>query len=120
MSRRVNSAKIWLIRYWISRMLLQARGGIYLYPLTYDEQLNKYLSFEGDDFRWKGTSDQLKRFFAEDLKFSGKLTSPSGGVWSFSTKEYEVKWQKSMKLVVVRDNTDKFMLKLSYKVISQR
>ena len=38
------------------------------------------------------------------------MTSPSGGVWSFSTKEYEVKWQKSMKLVVVRDNTDKFML----------
>lgn len=69
------------------------RGNITLSPPSDDEQLNKYLSFESDDFRWKGTSDQLKRFLAEDLKVSDKWNSSSGGVWSFSTKEYEVKWQ---------------------------
>ena len=70
------------------------------------EQLNKLLVFEGDSFRWKDTLDQLKIFFAKDLN----LPEPPSGVWPFSTKEYEVKWQKSTKLVVVRDNSDKFML----------
>jgi hypothetical protein len=72
--------------------------------------LNQYLTFDGDEFRWTGTCNQLKIYFAEDLKLSGNWTSPSGGVWLFSTDEFQVKWQKSMKLVIVRDNSDKFML----------
>ena len=113
MSRRVNSSSVINGQSLADSLLdfmnasASERGNISS-PID-DEQLNKYLSFESDDFRWKGTSDQLKRFFAEDLKLSGKWNSPSGGVWSFSTKEYEVKWQKSMKLVVIRDTTDKFM-----------
>ena len=71
--------------------------------------LNQYLTFDGDEFRWTGTCNQLKIYFAEDLKLSGNWTSPSGGVWLFSTDEFQVKWQKSMKLVIVRDNSDKFM-----------
>ena len=116
MSRRVNSSSV-IDGQSLADSLLDfmnasasERGNISLSPPIDDEQLNKYLSFESDDFRWKGTSDQLKRFFAEDLKLSGKWKSSSGGVWSFSTKEYEVKWQKSMKLVVIRDTTDNFML----------
>ena len=116
MSRRVNSSSV-IDGQSLADSLLDfmnasasERGNISLSPPIDDEQLNKYLSFESDDFRWKGTSDQLKRFFAEDLKLSGKWNSPSGGVWLFSTKEYEVKWQKSMNLVVIRDTTDKFML----------
>ena len=116
MSRRVNSSSV-IDGQSLADSLLDfmnasasERGNISLSPPIDDEQLNKYLGFESDDFRWKGTSDQLKRFFAEDLKLSGKWNSPSGGLWSISTKEYEVKWQKSMKLVVNRDTTDKFML----------
>ncbi|CAB3998711.1 Hypothetical predicted protein [Paramuricea clavata] len=74
------------------------------------ELLNRYLTFDGDEFRWTGTHNQLKRYFDEDLKLSGNWTSPSGGVWLFSTDEFQVKWQKSMKLVIVRDNSGKFML----------
>ena len=115
MSRRVNSSPVINGQSLADSLLdfmnasASERGNIPLSSPIHDEQLNKYLSFESDDFRWKGTSDQLKRFFAEDLKLSGKWNSPSGGVWLFSTKEYEVKWQKSMKLVVIRDTTDKFM-----------
>ena len=49
------------------------------------ELLNQYLIFDGDEFLWKGTCNQLKRYFAEDLKLSGNWSSPSGGVWLFST-----------------------------------
>jgi hypothetical protein len=71
--------------------------------------LNQYLTFDDDEFRWKSTCNQLKRYFAEDLKLSGNWTSRSGGVWLYLTDEFQVKWQKSMKLVIVRDNSDKFM-----------
>ena len=71
--------------------------------------LNQYLTFDGDEFRWKSTCNQLKRYFAEDLKLSGNWTSPSGRVWLYLTDEFQVKWQKSIKLVIVRDNSDKFM-----------
>ena len=70
--------------------------------------LNQYLTFGGDEFRWKSTCNQLKRYFSH-LKLSGNWTSPSGGVWLYLTDEFQVKWQKSMKLVIVRDNSDKFM-----------
>ena len=46
-----------------------------------------------------------------DLKLSGNWTSPSGGVWLYLTDEFQVKWQKSIKLVIVRDNSDKFIFK---------
>ena len=74
------------------------------------EQLNNFLILNGDEFRWNGTLDQLKRYFTQGLNLCGKWNSPSGGVWLFSTKEFEVKWQKSLKLVIVRDSADKFML----------
>jgi hypothetical protein len=78
--------------------------------------LNQYLTFDCDEFGWKSTScNQLKIYFSEDLKLFGNWTSPSGVVWLYLPDEFQVKWQKSMKLVIVRDNSDKFMFKFLMK-----
>ena len=46
---------------------------------------------------------------------SGNWTSPSGRVWLYLTDEFQVKWQKSIRLVIVRDNSDKFMFNILLK-----
>ena len=48
-------------------------------------------SLNGNEFRWNGTLDQLKSYFAQDLNLSGKWNSRSGGVWLFSAPEFDVK-----------------------------
>jgi hypothetical protein len=53
--------------------------------------------------------EQPKTYFA-DLTGVGSWSSPSGRVKLFTAEEFEVKWQKSKKLAIVRDTSDTYIL----------
>ena len=73
-----------------------------------NHQFNTFLT--GEEYRWKGTFEQLKTYFADNLTGAGSWSSPSGGVKLFTAEEFEVKWQKSKKLAIVRDTSDTYIL----------
>lgn len=74
---------------------------------TCERDFTKYiqcLSFDGVDFRWTGSPEQLEEYFDEELKLSGIWSTPSGGVKLFRAQDYEVKCQRSKKLIIVKSN----------------
>ena len=76
-----------------------------------NHQYNKFLIVDGEEYRWKGTFEQLKTYFADNLPGAGSWSSPSGGVKLFTAEDFQIKWQKSKKLVIVRDTSDMYILK---------
>ena len=77
-----------------------------------NHQYNKFLIVDGEEYRWKGTFEQLKTYFADNLPGAGSWSSPSGGVKLFTAEDFQIEWQKSKKLVIVRDTSDMYILKL--------
>ena len=76
-----------------------------------NHQYNKFLIVDGGEYRWKGTFEQLETYFADNLPGAGSWSSPSGGVKLFTAKDFQIKWQRSKKLVIVRDTSDMYILK---------
>ena len=74
-------------------------------------QYNKFLIVDGEEYRWKGTFEQLKTYFADNLPGAGSWSSPSGGVKLLTAEDFQIRWQKSKKLVIVRDTSDMYILK---------
>ena len=71
----------------------------------------QFLIVDGGEYRWKGTFEQLETYFADNLPGAGSWSSPSGGVKLFTAKDFQIKWQRSKKLVIVRDTSDMYILK---------
>ena len=76
-----------------------------------NHQYNKFLIVDGGEYRWKGTVEQLETYFADNLPGAGSWSSPSGGVKLFTAKDFQIKWQRWKKLVIVRDTSDMYILK---------
>lgn len=74
---------------------------------------SKFLKFDGNFYRWVGDFNDLRSYFDEVLDLTGRWSSPSGDVKLFTAinDEFSVKWQRSKKLVILRDNPDKYLLK---------
>ncbi|CAB4018992.1 Hypothetical predicted protein, partial [Paramuricea clavata] len=73
-----------------------------------------FLIFDGESYRWLGSYTELKNYIAEDLKMAGIWKSPGGGAKRFiagQDSEFVLKWQKSKKLVIEKDNTDEYLSK---------
>ena len=73
-----------------------------------------FLIFDGDSYRWLGSFTELNNYIAEDLKITGIWKSPGGGAKRFiagKDSEFVLKWQKSKKLVIEKDNTDEYLSK---------
>ena len=64
----------------------------------------------GGEYRWKGTFEQLETYFADNLPGAGSWSSPSGGVKLFTAEDFQIKRQRSKKLVIVRDTSDMYIL----------
>jgi hypothetical protein len=73
-----------------------------------------FLIFDGESYRWLGSYTELKNYIAEGLKMAGIWKSPGGGAKRFiagKDSEFVLKWQKSNKLVIEKDNTDEYLSK---------
>ena len=71
------------------------------------------LSFDGFTYRWLGNFTDLKSYVEQRLKLAGKWTSPGGETKLFtaSQDEFVLKWLKSKKLIIQKDNPDEYLLK---------
>ena len=73
-----------------------------------------FLIFDGKSYRWLGSYTELQNYIAEDLKITGIWKSLGGGVKRFiagQDSKFVLKWQKSKKLVIEKDNTDEYLSK---------
>ena len=70
-------------------------------------KLNEMLDRCGDNFVWKGSITQLKRFVSEELKLSGSWKSPGGDIKQFTNEASDtiLKWlgTNKKKLLVVKE-----------------
>ena len=71
------------------------------------------LSFDGFTYRWLRNFTDLKSYVEQGLKLAGKWTSPGGETKLFtaSQDEFVLKWLKSKKLIIQKDNPDEYLLK---------
>ena len=57
----------------------------------------------------RAPSSNLKHILLDNLPGAGSWSSPSGGVKLFTVEDFQIKWQKSKKLVIVRDTSDMYI-----------
>ena len=71
------------------------------------------LTFDGFTYCWLGNFTDLKSYVEQGLKLAGKWTSPGGETKLFtaSQDEFVLKWLKSKKLIIQKDNPDEYLLK---------
>ena len=71
------------------------------------------LSFDGFTYRWLGNFTDLKTYVEQRLKLAGKWTSLGGEtkLFTVSQDEFVLKWLKSRKLIIQKDNPDEYLLK---------
>ena len=69
------------------------------------------LSFDGASYRWLGSFTELKLYVEVGLKLSGNWNSPGGDTKVFTSDgdEFVLKWLKSKKLSIIKDNSDEFL-----------
>ena len=65
-----------------------------------------------EEFRCRGIRP-LESYVEQGLKLAGKWTSPGGETKLFtaSQDEFVLKWLKSKKLIIQKDNPDEYLLK---------
>ena len=64
----------------------------------YSNMSYNYFSIEDSKLRWTGDLDELKYFVANELKLTGKWTSPGGDVKAFSNDNDSVAENEIIKI----------------------
>ena len=62
----------------------------------------------------------VERFYIKVLNVKGRLSSPGGDIKLFMADNdmYSVKWQRSKNLVILKDNSDKYVLNMFKSLVS--
>ena len=105
---RLLSNKYLYIRVLKQQMLAEDDCLISSSSLLYDVMNYCGLSFNGNDFLWKGSIDELKELVQSKLKLDGSWSSPGGDVKLFVCARYSLKWygKYKEKLAIITDDDD--------------